>query len=257
MKYFRSNRAVPAAFILLGLAVFILVLVGLTGRGDITTATLILIAFASFVSGVFILTFTREHGIEADTAALLGVPGIINLSRISADLGVQGNAAFLPAAATMPAPVMQFNPVSGYTAVTPQTDTSFIISEDNGGVLTVPAGWYLLRTLEGAEQLRCPQDTSGLAAAMKEVAEDVLEIASRVEVTFQEGRFFITLNDFTLVRGCRIAGEESTRCCTMFPCPVCSLFACMAVRGTGGTYTIEEVSPDRKGGLTLVLSPQG
>jgi hypothetical protein len=92
---------------------------------------------------------------------------------------------------------------------------------------------------------------------MKEVAEDVLEIASRTEVTVNEGRFFITLHDFTLIRGCRMAGEESARCCTMFPCPVCSFFACMAVRGTGAMYTLEEITPDRQGRLTLVLSPQG
>lgn len=257
MKHFKSGIPLTAAGVLLGLAVFILVLVALTGRGDITTATLILIAFASFVSGVFVLTFTRESDVEAETAALLGVPGIINLSRLSADLGVQGNATFLPAAGSMPAPVMQFNPVSGYTGVPLQTDNSFIISDEAGGVLTIPAGWYLLRTLEKAHQLRCPQDSPGLAAAMKEVAEDVLEVTSRAEINTEDGRFIITLHDFVLARGCRTAGDESVRCCTMFPCAICSLFACMAVRGTGGTFTLEESSTDRGGKLTLVLLPQG
>jgi hypothetical protein len=110
------------AFVLLGLAVTIMVVLLVTNRGDLTSATLILVAFACFVTGLFVFAFRREERVDQKFAALLAVPYSSTLSRILADLGIAGTAHFIPVPddGTFPASVMQFNPAGWHGSRTDQ-----------------------------------------------------------------------------------------------------------------------------------------
>jgi hypothetical protein len=237
----RYNDYVMAALVLIGLAVAIMGLLLFTNRGDITSATLVLAGVACFMAGSFILTFYKGEGIDQKIAAALSLPGTLNLARLSADLGIEGDAYFIPVQESFPGGIMQFNPVSTYTQPDGISDASFYTEGEGQGIATVPGAHYLMDMLEHAYNLRIPGDEEGIFEAMREVAEDILEIADRVRVGRSGDTIVVELVNYHLISGCRKLREESMKCCTMAPCPVCSLMACIVAKGSGIPTSIESV----------------
>ncbi|HDR72949.1 MAG TPA: hypothetical protein ENN85_03435 [Methanoculleus sp.] len=230
--------------ILIGVALLLLIIVLLTNRGDITTAVLILVGFSSFVTGIFMLTFTSSETVHPGIASLLHFPGAIPLSRLISDLGISGNAHFVPGSKLYPASIMQFNPVAAYTPITPQSDYSFYAEPNGMGVLTPPSGSYLLESLEQKYAVVIPHQQEELFAAISGVCEDVLEIAEKASVARTGDGITVELHRFRLYQGCTALKQESPRCCSMAPCPVCSLIASMIARGLDTTTSIDTVAFD-------------
>lgn len=242
------------ALALFGLAVLIMAALFFIGSNDLISATLILIAFACFISALFIFTFRKKEQVDADIAALLAVPSMTTTSRLLSDLGVSGPARFIPVTddGTFPSLVMQFNPVSEFKQVRLTGDTSFYTGPDGEGVLTVPSGAPLLSFLTGEKSLTIPETEPDIFAAVKEAGEDLLELAEAVTVTRNGDEIVIELGTYLLISGCRAAREESPRICALAPCPVCSLMAMMLAQGFGNPVTVEQVSVDREAGnLTI------
>jgi Ca2+/Na+ antiporter len=228
----RLSRYPRTALALLALAVLIMVVLLFLNRGDLTSATLVLVAFACFVSGLFIFAFRREARISQEVAAALSRPYTMNMARILADLGVSGPARFIPAPGDdYPAPVMQYNPVSEYRPVTLTDDASFQTGQESPGVLSIPSGIPLLELLQKDRPISLPATEPELLQAMKEVHEDLLEIADRVTVTRGDEEIVVTLENFRLVSGCRKEHETSPRNCVIAPCPVCSLTGVLLAAG--------------------------
>jgi hypothetical protein len=230
--------------ILIGVALLLLIIVLFSNRGDISTAVLILVGFTSFVTGIFMLSFTSTESVHPRIASLLHFPATIPLSRIFADLGVSGNAHFVPRSKMYPASIMQFNPVSAYTPITPQTDYSFYAESDGTGIITPPSGSYLLESLEQNYAVSIPHQEEELFAAIAGICEDTLEVAERVSAVKSGDSITIELHRFRLYQGCQLLRQESPRCCSMAPCPVCSLIASMIAMGMGRTSSIESVAFD-------------
>jgi len=247
----RFGTVPRTALILIGLAVLILAVLLLTDRGDLTSATLVLVAFACFITGLFLFSFRREKRIGQQTAALMAVPYTNTLSRILADLGVTGTAHFLPVPpdGTFPAPVMQYNPVSGSDLPDRLTDDlTFPMEETAGGhpgVLTVPSGIPLLSMMERERSLSLPSTEPELLEAIREVHQDLLELTPKATVTKSGTEIVIELQDFRLIDGCKAAQDESPRNCITAPCPVCSLAAVMLAQGLQKPCSIEQVLVDR------------
>ncbi len=240
------------ALILVGLAVLILVVLLLTDRGDMTSATLVLVAFACFIAGLFLFSFRREERIGQQPAALMAVPYTNTLSRILADLGVTGTAHFLPVPGdgTFPAPVMQYNPVTGSDLPDHLTeDLTFPMEEMDGGhpgVLTVPSGIPLLSMMERERSLTLPSTEPEILEAIREVHQDLLELTPRATATKIGSAIVIELQDFRLIDGCKAAQEESPRNCITAPCPVCSLAGIMLAKALQKPCAIEQVLVDRE-----------
>ena len=90
------NNLYSGAFSLIIAAVCLLALATATGRGDITTATLVLAGASCFITGVFLLALHKGEPISPEIAALLPAQGTIGIATLCADLGVQGDAWFIP-----------------------------------------------------------------------------------------------------------------------------------------------------------------
>lgn len=245
-----------AALVLFAAAALIMIVVALTNRGDITSATLVLGSVSTFIAGIFLLTFAKEEPLDIRFTSLLPVQGTLDIARICADLGLQGNAHMVPAADETAEPsVTQVVPVAGYRPLAPADGYSFVTGRDGSGVVITPLGYPLLRMLEESSDLRLPGDEEEVLAAIKEVCEEVLEVAARVDAERAGDSIVVELSEFRLLQSCRAVRKESPKACMICPCPICSLIACMLAKGTGKVCTIEQVTVEPGSGtLRLILS---
>jgi hypothetical protein len=96
---------------------------------------------------------------------------------------------------------------------------------------------------------------AALLEMIREVGEDVLEVADRVTAQQGSSTITVTLDGYRLIRGCMAVSAESPKCCTANPCPVCSLIACLLAEGLKETLLVEHCSadPDRQS-VTAVFS---
>jgi hypothetical protein len=235
------------AFILIGLSIAIMTVLLITDRRDLTSATLILVAFTSFVTGLFIFSFQREESIDQKFAAIISIPYTYTLSRILADLGVPGHAHFIPVPniGTFPAAVMQFNPVSNAIPKQPTKDWTFYTENDSPGLLTIPFGIPLLMMMEQYRTITLPSSGLELLELIREVNEDFLEVADKALVSRSGDEFVMILKNFRLIEGCLKIRNESPRNCITAPCPVCSLAGIIIAKGLGNTSVMKQVLVDQ------------
>lgn len=238
------------AFILIGLAIVIMTVLLVTNRGDLTSATLILVAFASFVAGLFIFSFRHEERIDQKFVAGMSIPYSCTLSRILADLGVPGHAHFIPVldTGTFPATVMQFNPVSSTIPDRLRKDQTFYMGNNGPGVLTIPSGIPLLLKMEQDKTITLPSSGPELLEVIREVNEDLLEVADKALVTRSGDEIVVTLEKFRLIDGCLRIRNESPRNCITAPCPVCSLPGIIIAKGLGNISVMQRVLVDQRAG---------
>lgn len=249
----KYSRGVISGAVLIGAAALLLLVAAFTGRGDLTSATLVLVGVGSFFGGVFILTlYMGEPGLP-EILGSVAVDSIIDLARLCADLGLQGDAHLL----LRDGQIVQIIPVGDHppTALPPD-DYSFISEKYGGGVQLHPTGRSLYERLVGEYDLVVPDNMEGICAAIHEVGEDALELANQVEVVPEGELIVVKLSGYRLFDGCKAIRAASPKCCTMIGCPTCSLFACMAVAGLGRPCKIENVSiAEKERSVRLLLHP--
>ncbi len=228
------------------------------GRGDMTSATLVLTGAVSFVAAVFVLTFTKGEPLDPHLLSLLPAQGTIDIATLCADLGLREDAWYLPPGSDR-AYVVQVIPATAGTVPLPSDDNSFIIGTQADGVQIIPTGEPLLRWLEEKNALTLPPNDNDLFTAIREVCEDTLEVAEHVEVDRTGRTIAVTLSGFRLVPGCIAVRSASPKCCTMVGCPVCSLIACMLAKGSGGACTITQtfLDPKRRSMRLIIAHERG
>jgi len=235
---------------LIGTAALLLVVAALTGRGDMTSATLVLVGVGTFIGGVILLTQYRGEPVTPWVAGLATTAPVIDLARLCADLGLQGNAHLL----LRDEEIIQVVPVGETLPVLPSDDYSFIGEENGGGVQLLPTGRPLYERLVHDDALIIPEGVDGLCTAIREVGEDALALADKVEAAPEGDAIVVQLSGYRLYEGCRAIHSVSPKCCTMIGCPVCNLFACMTVAGLHRGCVIDHVSiDDRRKSVRLVL----
>ncbi|MDN7025340.1 hypothetical protein FGU65_10620 [Methanoculleus sp. FWC-SCC1] len=217
----------------------------ITGRGDMTSATLILTGAVSFIAAVFVLTLTKGEPLDPHLFSLLPTQGTITIATICADLGLREDARYLPPDEGRHC-VTQVIPAAAGAVPLPADDSSFIVGTEADGVRITPTAEPLLRWLEEKNALALPSNDDGLFTAIREVCEDTLEIAEQVEIDRTGDTVSITLSGFRLIPGCIAVRSASPKCCTMIGCPVCSLIACMLAKGSGRACTITQTQIDPK-----------
>ncbi|MEN6341445.1 MAG: hypothetical protein ABFC89_02690 [Methanospirillum sp.] len=236
--------------VLLGGAAVLFAVAALTGRGDMTSATLVLVGFGSFVGGVVLLTQYRGEQVAPWVAGLAAAGGVIDLARVAADLGLQGNAHLVPRKDG----VVQVVPAGTVLPALPDGDYSFIDEAHGGGLLLVPTGRPLYDRLVETNGLVVPDTVEGVCTAIREAGGVALAVADRVEAVPEGEGLVVSLEGYRLYDGCRAVREVSPRVCTMIACPVCSCFGVMAAAGLGRTCVIENVvADDRSRSVRLVL----
>ncbi len=241
----RFNGYPFSALVLIALAVVLMVIMLITNRGDITSATLIIAACACFFAGIFTLTFSQDEGVNRKMVPLLSVAGMVSHSRVCADLGISGNACTIPAENYSPAGVAQFNPVSPDDLPTEiSDDVTYYTGSNEKGLLSVPAGAYLLRMLEKDFSFMIPGEEGALFEAIQDVLCDSLEVCTSASVSRSGESIVAELTGYALFQGCMAVREESPKCCTLAPCPVCSLVLCILTKGMQKRYNLQSVVVD-------------
>jgi len=250
------NPYYRAALVLIVAAIVLVLLAVLTDRRDLTSAALVIAALACLITGIFLATLSGAEPLDTRLVSLLPVQGSINLCRVCADLGIAGNAVFLPPSPERHDRIMQFIPVSAYTgSIAIVRGDSFVTPPGPAGLLVVPSASPLEDELRKQHNLVVPGDMTVLPDLVREVGVDLLEVADRVTTDIDESTITIRMEGYRLIEGCRATRQESPRCCLVSPCPVCSLFACLLAESTGSVIQVEQCSPDEKQpAVTMVFS---
>ena len=143
-----------------------------------TSATLVLVGVSCFIGGVFILTQFEGKSVPPRVAGLAAVDPVINLTRLCTDLGLQGDAHLV----LRDEKIVQIIPIGELPPkALPPDDYSFISGEFGGGVQMLPPGRLLYDRLVSDYNLVVPGGMEGVCTAIREVGEEVLEIAEKVE----------------------------------------------------------------------------
>ena len=247
-----ADNPYRGALLLILASVALLALAAVAGRGDITTATVVLAGTGCFIAGVFLLALHKGEPLDPEIAALLPVQGTITVATLCADLGVQGNAWFVPEDGT----VIEVIPVAGRVPENLKDDYSYITGDGGCAVRLVPACAPLLAHLREKHALEIPEEDDALLACIIEVCDDLLEVAKTSAVKDGEN-IVVTLADYRLLPGCRTVRAASPKCCTMVGCPVCSLLAAIVALGLRVPVTIEHAGVDEKRKtLRVILRPE-
>lgn len=243
-----SLACVLAAVLLISLAL-------LTNRGDLTTASLILAAVVCIITSIMLIILSRGDPVDPRIAGLLPVQGCINLCRVCADLGLKGNSHLIPGMHESRGSTMQFIPVTTYSR-SPATGDSFVSGEDANGVLTVPSGAPLLAWTRENAKLILPGSVEEWVVLAREIGEEVLGIADAIAGGWSGDCVTLTMKGYRFMDGCDAMRKESPKCCTMNPCPVCSMFACLLAESMGQVVEVRSCAPssDRRS-VTMILCP--
>jgi hypothetical protein len=236
-------------------AVLLIALALLTDRGNLTTASLILAAVVCIVTSILLVILSRGDPVDPRIAGLLPVQGCINLCRFSADLGLKGNSFFIPGMRGSRGSTMQFIPVTTFSPPL-ATEETFVAEEDANGILSFPSGAPLIAWLREQAKLVLPGNVEEWAVLAREIGEEVLGIADTVTGGRSGDCVTLTMKGYRFMDGCDAMRRESPKCCTMNPCPVCSMYACLLAESLGQVVEVRSCtpSPDRRT-VTMILCP--
>jgi hypothetical protein len=246
MKIHLLNKYSYAGILLVGTSAVFILLPLFSSLGEFTSATFVLSGLACAMTGIFIFSFSQDEPFDPQFVRLLPVQGCMNLCRVMADLGVTGNAHFLPPRVTGEARVLQFNSTQPYTGSPVNATGSFIKTSPAGTVFT-PSCNPLIQDLKMKNMITLPDTEENITQLLCEVLGTVYDLAQKVSVQWNghswEGNLIsIRLHHYRLIEGCRVIAEESPGCCTKNPCPACSLCAVLIAEVTGKVVSLQECS---------------
>ena len=226
-------------------AAVLLVVATVTNRGDMTSATLFLSGVGCFMGGILLITFSFENPVHPEFTSLMIAGSSINIPRLCSDLGVRGDAWFIPDGGEGGS-VWQFIAVTDRIPAIIHSDFSFYTQDDATGVLVIPSALPLVDHLRERHGLTVQAGDDSIFSTIREVCEDVIESADNVRV-FREGDSIIAkIEGYHLYAGCRFLMQESPKCCTMNPCGICSLVSCILALGLQKPVSIRHISGDHQ-----------
>lgn len=236
---FPGNADLPVKFniylrisiMLIAAAVVLLLAALATDRNDFTTAMLIAVSLVNFMTGIIMITFTRSGGIHPGLSAMLYPPLIIDKTGIFSGLNVYGDAHFIPKSITGQDKALQFNPTGEYSGFNYQDSYFSTNTEDTAGIFTDPSSSSLLNSIVEDYSLKIPfrdETKDQIAGILKEVFTEITCFCENLEISESGEDFIVKMMNPALMKGCNKIRNESPKCCTVSPCPVCSL-ACQII----------------------------
>jgi hypothetical protein len=216
----------------------------LTDRRDLTSAGLVISSAICLITGIFLAILSTAEPLDTRYVSRLPVQGCINLCRTCADLGIQGVGYFLPRTEARTR-TMQFIPVADLEKI-PSSGDTFVYVPGSAGMQLEPSGAPLYAEIQNRQNLVVPPDIPSLLSLIREIGEDVLEISDSVTADADGDTVTVALRNYHLIEGCVAIHAESPKCCTMYPCPVCSLFATVICEGQEKIVTVDRCTPNVK-----------
>ena len=241
MRLPHLNKYSTAAILLFGAAAFFLDIALLTNSGDITASAFVISGMVCAITGIFTLTFSWGEPVDPRLLGFLPAQACMNLCCTLPLLGISGNAYFLPPRFTGEDRVMQFNPTTSYQGSEGSAKGSF---RETGppGLVTIPLCDLLIEDLRKRNALVIPEKEEELTVLLRETIEDVYKFAPQVSARWHGNSVTITFHDYPSIDGCKIIAHSSPDCCTMNPCPMCSLCGVLIAQGKDRVVTIDQCS---------------
>jgi hypothetical protein len=261
MKPIILNKYSTAALLLFAVAAVFIDLALISNPRDVTTNAFVISGMVCVISGIFTLTFSAGEPIDPRLLWLLPAQGSINLCRITHYLGKHGHAYFLPPRVTGESKVMQFNPTSTYDGKDGADKGSFREKGPAGLVIT-PSCDLLIQDLRKRNALTIPDNEENLSQLIRETIEDVFKFAPAVSVRWIGSSVSIMFHDYPSIDGCKVIAKMSGDCCSMTPCPMCSLCGVLISESkdrivTLDRCTVSSSSPDAKAVFSILPLPDG
>ncbi len=241
MKLKNLDNYASAALLLMAAAVGLVATGLIANLGEFVTAVFVISGMACALTGIFVLTFTRGMMIDPRYVGMLSAQWCKNICRIESDLGITGNAYFLPSRITGEAGVMQFNPTLTYSGSSVSANEP-IIRTGTAGLIITPCCDPWIQELRKKHSLVIPEKERELITLINETVGEVLGFASRVSGSWRNNTVTITFQGYRFVDGCKAITGESEEFCTMNPCPVCSLCGAFLAEGTDKVVTLDQCS---------------
>ena len=235
------DRYTNAAVFLFVLGAVLFVIPLFSSTGDITHAAFVFSAFICLITGTIILVFSGGELLDPRVTGLLTAQGSQTHCLITKQLGIPGNAYFLPPKITGIARVVQFNPFWAYDGSTLSFNGSFKETSPPG-LITPPSCDLLIQDLKKRNTMIIPEKDEELSFLFEEVIGDILKFGQRISVRWEENRAAVTVHAYTHIDGCTIMAKASPGCCTMSPCPVCSLCGVLIAEGKNRVVTMSRCS---------------
>lgn len=254
MKAAGHKRYRSGSYLLIGFASLLLLAALLTDPQGYMQSPLLMLGAAGFISGFFLFALSGDEGVDARLASYLSLQGISALSRIIHDHGGCGTAIFLPPDGK-DGKVMQFIPMRPNRGSSQGDGAGFACHNGSFGTLNSPLAGPILEELKYDNDLVLPSEYGLLMGAIREVCEDLLLIARRVDIKKEEGLIIISLNNYILFPGCASRSEATPESCVLCPCSICSLIACMIAEGLGCEVSLNRVVlDDTRQSLSMEIS---
>ena len=243
--------------ILIAASIILLLIALITDRSDFTTAILIVAAMADFLTGIIIVAFAESKGISPVFSSMLYPPLATGKVSLFSELNVFGDAYFIPQELANSNETLQFNPAGEFKGFEYHNSVFSLENENTAGIFSKPASDSLLINLKQDFNLAIPcgeisPDT--LSEIFKEIFCETTAFCEDVAVSENEGEYIVNLKTYSLIKACRQVRNESPKCCTVSPCPVCSLIGSVTAEYFGKVTSISAIRPDyKKGDLMIIL----
>ena len=179
MKIKKPDNYAIGAILLMTAAVILIVTALVTNLGEFVTAAFVISGTVCALTGILILTFTRGEMVDARNVGILTAQWCKNICRIESDLGITGNAYFLPSRITGESSVMQFNPTLTYSGSQVSAKDPFT-KTGAGGLIINPCCEQWIQDLRKRNALVIPHKEEELIVAIGEIMSEVFEFTSRV-----------------------------------------------------------------------------
>ena len=241
MKLPHLNKYSTAAILFMTAAAVFVAIALVTNLGEFITAAFVISAAILAMTGIFFLTFSGSEPVDPLLVGLLPVQGCINLCHIASDIGIKGNAYFLPPRVTGEARVMQFNPSQTYNGSLVSAKGSFP-EKGPTGLVTLPLCDPLIQALKKKNALVIPDKEENISQLLREITGELFGFAQRVSVNWQGSSVTITFHGFRSIDGCKATAQDSPDCCARFPCTACSLCGTVIAEGKNAVVTLNRCS---------------
>lgn len=247
MKVKLLNKYSVAAILMMITAAGLIAIALISGLGEFVTASFVISGMVCALTGIFLITFSGGEPVDPRFVGILPIQGCINIFRIAVQLGIKGNAYFLPARLTGEPRVMQYNPTSTYTGGTIPAQEPIFDSGERG-LVTIPTCDPLIQVLKKSHGLEIPNTKEQVTQVLRETGGEIFELAPRVSVRWNANTITIILQNYRFIEGCRVIAREAPDSCIHSPCPVCSLFGALIAEGMDKAVTLEQcsTSPSQK-----------
>lgn len=254
IKAGRPNNYRIGSYLLISFAALLLMVALFANIWEFTHYILIMVGSTCFIGGVLLFVLGRDEPVNVKFIGRLSTQGISTLGQIIRDQNNHGTALFLPAD-SREGRVMQ----SVTAPVSPEIPASegngFVYCNGGSRTLITPLASPLLDDLKHDYGLTLPSDYSLLMRAIKELCEETLSITDRMDIRREGDRVILTLHNYLLYSGCASLHATSPGLCTLCPCSICSLIACMIAEGLGCEVSLNRtVLDDTDRSLRVELS---